>query len=126
MKTPIRDLMTQLPHSVGHDISISKAKTMMREHHIHHLPVLDGGKLVGVLSARDLKVAEGIPNSAEMPVEELMTDEPLIVDPDTDVKTVIETMLSKEAGSVIVSAKAGQPWGIFTSTDGLRHLIERL
>lgn len=55
--TKVRDLMTPMPKTIGFDISVEKALIMMKECACHHLPVLDGGKLVGVLSDRDLSMA---------------------------------------------------------------------
>jgi acetoin utilization protein AcuB len=46
--------MTTSPHTVGQDQKLSQAHKIMRAHEIRHLPVLQGGKLVGVLSDRDL------------------------------------------------------------------------
>jgi acetoin utilization protein AcuB len=74
--------MTEMPHTIGHDISVAKAKSMMSENNCHHLPVLDGGHLVGVVSSRDLSLVETIRGGGETPIEELMTEEPVVVDPD--------------------------------------------
>ena len=50
--------MTTTPHSIGGEQTLETASRMMREHHIRHLPVLHGGKLLGVLTDRDLKFIE--------------------------------------------------------------------
>ncbi|MCB0392251.1 MAG: CBS domain-containing protein [Bdellovibrionales bacterium] len=118
----IQKYMTELPHTIGHDISVSKAKNMMHEVGCHHLPVLDGGHLVGVISSRDLNLIESIRGGGETPVEEIMTEEPIVVDPDMDVKEAIKVMMEKRIGSLIIRAKEGRPWGIFTYTDALKVL----
>ncbi|KWW98989.1 CBS domain-containing protein [Carbonactinospora thermoautotrophica] len=53
-KTPVGDLMTREVQTVPPDRSIRDAARMMAQHWIRHLPVVDGGKVVGVLSQRDI------------------------------------------------------------------------
>ncbi len=53
-KTPVGDLMTREVQTVPPDHSIRDAARMMAQHWIRHLPVVDGGKVVGVLSQRDI------------------------------------------------------------------------
>lgn len=124
--TKVRDLMTPMPQTIGFDISVEKALSMMKEHACHHLPVLDGGKLVGVLSDRDLSMAwYGSGNTrTEHLVNDLMTDAPIVIDPSAEINTAIRTMLDNKINSLIVSAEENQPWGILTSTDLLRYVID--
>ena len=51
----ISKYMTTTPHTIGAEQPLDKAMTMMREYKIRHIPVLDGGRLVGIISDRDLK-----------------------------------------------------------------------
>jgi len=95
---------------------------MMHEHNCHHLPVLEGGKLVGVISSTDLANL----TSDKVIIDEIMTDEPLIVDSDASVKEVVEAMLKNSYGSAIVSAKGESTWAIFTSIDAMKLLHEVL
>jgi CBS domain-containing protein len=125
MSKPIRDLMTRTPHTVGHDISVNKAVAMMREHSCHHLPVLDAGKLVGIVSDRDVRMIEKVSSGDSLKVEDIMTDEPVVVTPDQDVFQVAMLMHQKNIGSVIVSAQDGEPWGIFTATDALQYFTQK-
>ena len=53
----IQKVMTPMPQTIGKDIPVETALSMMREHRIRHLPVQEAGKLVGVLTDRDLKLA---------------------------------------------------------------------
>jgi len=54
MKTTIQKYMTRALHTIGQEQTLDVAHTVMRQHGIRHLPVLEGGKLVGLLSQRDL------------------------------------------------------------------------
>ena len=65
MKKPIPAVMkdmTTTPQTIGLDQTLAFARDLFREHHIRHLPVLEGGKLVGVLSDRDVALIEALPN----------------------------------------------------------------
>jgi len=55
--TQMRDVMTASPETVGPDDSPSQALTLMRKHGCRHLPVVDGARIVGMLSIRDLYAA---------------------------------------------------------------------
>lgn len=125
--TAVRDLMTPMPQTIGFDISVAKALVMMEEHACHHLPVLDGGKLVGVLSDRDLSMARYSSNDikAEHLIKDLMTDMPITIDPSAEISTAIRAMLDNKINSLIVRAEKGQPWGILTSTDLLRYVMDK-
>ncbi len=125
--TKVRDLMTPMPQTIGFDISIEKAQAMMHEYACHHLPVLNGGKLVGVLSDRDLSMARhGSKNAGdEHLVRDLMSDAPVVIEPDAEINTAIRTMLDHKINSLIVRAEENAPWGILTSTDLLRYVMEK-
>lgn len=126
MKTAIKNLMTKLPHTIGKDLSLEKAKNTMRELRCHHLPVLDGGKLVGVISDRDLAFAANLNESDLLTVDQIMMEEPIVVAPSKDLAEVLQVMLKNRINSVIVSAEAPEPWGIFTTTDLIKHVIKTL
>lgn len=125
MSKPIKEYMTRMPHSVGHDIPLERAIALMEQYSCHHLPVLDAGHLVGILSDRDIQVARRFDDFLEMNVEEIMTPDPVVVDPDQDIFQVAMLMHQKKIGSVIVSAKDNEPWGIFTATDALAYFTEK-
>ena len=126
MDRSVRDLMTELPHTIGNDISVKKASKMMHEHHCHHLPVLHSGHLVGLLSQRDLKMASAGSNNEDLKVEALMSDDPFVVKGNTPVRSVIEKMMANQIGSVIIQGEADKPWGIFTTNDALKLLVKLL
>jgi CBS domain-containing protein len=52
--TPVRDIMTTKVVTVAPDRTIPQCIALMHEHGIRHLPVVEGGKVIGVLSVRDL------------------------------------------------------------------------
>lgn len=122
----IHKFMTSMPHTIGGDIEIKKALGMMREFQIRHLPVLTGGKLIGILTDRDLKLAAAFSGSETMTVEEMMTAEPYSVLPEAPFDQVVLAMAEHKYGCAVVQQANGKVVGIFTANDGLRVLGEQL
>jgi acetoin utilization protein AcuB len=122
----IQKFMTPMPHTIGHDIPLKTALAMMRDHHIRHLPVQKGGKLVGVLTDRDIKLAATFEESEKFSVEDVMTPDPYCVDPDRELDDVAIEMAEHKYGCAIITQDNGKVVGIFTATDGLRVLGEVL
>jgi acetoin utilization protein AcuB len=125
----VREFMTPSPITVGRSSSLSAARQIMRKHHVRHLPVLNGGRIEGVLSERDLLLLETVPgvNPTVVHVEEAMVEDVFTVGPETPVAEAIETMIDRKLGSAIVS-DGDHVLGVFTTVDALRalhRLLER-
>ena len=123
----IQKYMTTQPHSIGEDQTMATAHRMMRQHHFRHLPVLNQGKLVGVLSDRDLHLVEALrdvdPNQVR--VEEAMTAAPYAVSPDAPLDEVVAAMAEHKYGCAVVMQN-GKLVGIFTTVDACRAFAEML
>ena len=80
--------MTPSPHSIGRDQTLATAHRLMRKNGIRHLPVLDGGVLVGLVSERDLRFIETLQevDLGVVRVEEAMSPDPYFVHADTPVR----------------------------------------
>jgi len=101
----------------------------MLDQSVQHLPVLDGGNIVGLLSERDLLLVESLPgvNPTDVRVEEAMVQDVFTVPPDVPIGEAIETMIERKLGSAIVT-EGERVIGVFTTIDALRalhHLLER-
>jgi acetoin utilization protein AcuB len=120
--------MTRQPWTVRKDAKMSQAHELMRSHRIRHLPVLDAGKLVGIVSDRDLHLIETLPDSDpdDITVEEAMTENAYVVGPDDPVDTVVERMAAHKYGCAIVANRRGFVEGIFTTVDAMQVLAEVL
>lgn len=118
----IDKVMTPMPHTIGKDISIKKAMELMREYRIRHLPVQEEGKLVGIITDRDIKLASSFQGQDDLTVEDVMTPDPYAVPPQTPLDSVAEEMAEHKYGSVIVRQENGKVVGIFTAVDGFRFL----
>lgn len=116
----IRDFMTRSPHAIGHDQPLKLAYDRMHQHGIRHLPVLDGGVLVGVLSERDV-AAVSPQHATETTVEEVMSTEPYAVPPDTDAEIVTAHMVEHKSGCAVVMEHK-KVVGVFSNLDALSLL----
>ena len=116
--------MTRHPHSIRVDENIVTAQRLMSSLGVRHLPVLDGGTLVGILSDRDLKLAQS-PGPRPLKVSDICVDEPYAIDIDTSISIVAAEMAEKRIGSAIV-LENGRIAGIFTATDACRALADVL
>jgi acetoin utilization protein AcuB len=123
-QSPIREFMTPMPHTIGRDQSLSIAHEHMHAWNVRHLPVLDGGTLVGILSQRDVLLVETLRDvdPTKVPVEDAMSTDLYVVDPDVPLSDVAAVMADRKYGCAIV-ASGRHVVGIFTTIDALRILF---
>ncbi len=121
--TRISEHMTKSPHFVGQGQSLASAAQRMRAHKIRHLPVLEGNRLVGIVSDRDVAVVSGLSSldPETVTIEEVMFPEPYCVPPSALLLDVVREMERQKLGSVVVM-DGTEVVGIFTTTDALRLL----
>jgi len=121
----IAKYMSAGPHTIGREQSLAAARQLMNKSHVRHLPVLHGGKLVGVISERELDVIGALPGSKQLSVEDAMVPDVYVTSEDTDLATVVSDMARLKLGSAIV-VKGDDVVGVFTAVDGLRALADLL
>ena len=129
----IRDLMTRELETLGPDANAAEALNICREQGVRHIPVLDGGKLVGIVSDRDLSDAsppEGDENREdmlkEMRVGDIMAEEPVTTHPQDPVGYAAKEMYERKINALPVVVEEDDKEelvGIVTSTDVMRALV---
>jgi acetoin utilization protein AcuB len=119
--------MTPSRHSIGAHQSLELAALRMAELRVGHLPVLDAGQPVGMLSDRDIALIRSVlPGQvARITVEEAMSGVPYCVTPDTSVAEAARHMALRKLGSALV-VEQGHAVGVFTTADALALLAELL
>jgi acetoin utilization protein AcuB len=124
LSQPLRSFMTPSPHSIGSSQPLKLAQERMRNWGIRHLPVLEAGKLVGILSQRDALLVETLRDvdPAKVPVEDAMTTEVYLVSPDAPLGDVVGAMAEHKYGCAVVMEGAHLA-GIFTTVDALKAMI---
>lgn len=123
----IEDRMTKTPHMIGAEQSLKTAHALMRQYHVRHLPVLHGGKLLGMVSDRDLHLVETLHDvdPANVRVEEAMSQDVYTVTPKTPLKAVVQEMATRKLGSAVV-IDGTKVVGVFTTIDALETLMGML
>ncbi len=117
----ISHYMTEAVHTLSKNHTLFAAKRLMKEYNIRHVPILEKGKITGILSERDIDFLvcyKNIDIHLEK-IEQAMTDEPVIVGPDILLDEVCREMASKKIGSVLVGVNQNVQ-GIFTWIDALK------
>ena len=115
--------MTRDVDVVSPTVSLKAAQAMMRRRHIRHLPVVSGGRLVGILSDRD--VLEHISDRPATTCGGAMTPAPITCTANAPVGHVAELMLRYKIDSIPVIDEESAVIGLVTSTDLLELLVER-
>ncbi len=127
LRLPIGDFMTAAPHSIGRDQTLSSALALMHRYDIRHLPVLEGGRIAGLLSQRDVMFVETLRDvdPAKVAVEEAMSTDVYAVGPQTPLVEVVADMAEHKYGCVVV-VEGSHVAGIFTTVDALAALVSVL
>ena len=123
----IRKYMTTSPHSIAPDQTLALAHQLMRKHAIRHLPVLSGGKLVGILTLRDLHLVETLRDvdPEKVIVEEAMTTDVYVVSPEAPLDEVADEMAERKYGCAVI-VQNEHVVGVFTTVDACMALSELL
>jgi acetoin utilization protein AcuB len=125
MSLPVRDVMATDLVTVRPHETARHAYRLMRDRRFRHLPVVENGKLVGILSDRDLRPVLLSPTLARARVRELMSEDLTTVGPDAPVEEAASLLVVKKIGCLPVVAE-GRLIGIVTETDLLAVLVELL
>jgi acetoin utilization protein AcuB len=137
----VRDWMTRKLVTLSPEASVAEALTLCRERRIRHIPILEEGRLVGIVSDRDLRDASPALGDAErasalqkIRVGDVMTREVSTADPQDSIENVAQEMYELKIGSLPVVAEAPvvdeglavaeeELLGIVTSSDVMRALV---
>jgi acetoin utilization protein AcuB len=134
-ETIVKRVMTENPFTAGPDMPLRQAVSLMRDREIRHLPVVEeGGRLVGILTDRDVRHAALVPALAEhltweqrrlksLRVRDVMTWSVVTTQPEATLAQAGLTMFQRRIGSLPV-VEDGKLVGILTETDVLRALTD--
>jgi len=118
----VSDLMTEAPMTIGVGLNLADARERMYLNNIHHLVVVDNGRIVGTLGTRQLYLLSSLSfvDPQEIPVGAAMS-KPYLCTPETPLLEVTHTMESNRFDCA-VAVDGGHAAGILTTTDILRAL----
>jgi acetoin utilization protein AcuB len=132
----IRDVMTKNPVTVTSDTLVFDARRIMKEKNFRRLPVVDKGKLLGIVTLQDINEAVPSPTdsssaheyysiSSKIKVKEIMKANPFTVSPDTPFEEVLKIGQDRKISSYLV-VEAGKLVGIATESDLVRFVTRVL
>jgi CBS domain-containing protein len=136
MAKTIRDLMTSNPCSIEADKPVAYAAKMMRDEDVGLAPIVEGQKLIGTLTDRDIAirvVAEG-KDPESTTVREVATTRLVTVDPDQDLDEALRLMAQNQVRRLPVVEEDGRLAGVVAQADVAKHtsdektgdLVERI
>lgn len=134
---PVSKIMTAKLVTVHHGEPVSKVRQLIREHGIHHVPVVNGNKLVGIVSNSDvLRVSFGDAFKTDeravdatldhtMTLEQLMQKDPVSVRENAPIREAAQILARGDFHSLPVVSEGHKLVGMVTSTDLIRYLLEQ-
>ncbi len=130
----VRDWMTPNPITIDVKTTLPEAHKLMKECHIRRLPVVDHGKVVGILTLGDIR--EASPSDAtslsifelnyllaKLNVEKIMTRDPITIAPEATIREAAQLMLEHKIGGLPV-VENEKLVGIITESDIFRVLVQ--
>lgn len=136
-RTPISELMTPNPITIAYRETVGKAMEMMARHDIRRLPVIKDGKLVGIVSDRDLRQMGGRPSVKlpesdrdkaylQLPVEEAMTLNVITIRERQSVQDAIALMVKHKISGLPVLDSDRALVGMLSEQDVLTYCLSIL
>ncbi len=130
----IKDWMAKNVLTVDENTSVMRATRIMKENNVRRLPVLSHGKLIGVITDRDLKEASPSKTTSldihemyyllsEMKVKEVMTSNPICMSEQDSLEKAALVMLENKISGLLVTDEEKRLTGLLSETDVLRGFI---
>jgi len=122
MNEPVQSHMTKNVITLNPDSMLGEARDIMLSKHIHHIPILDGKKLVGMVTSWDMfKLGKSAEEYSTMKVSEVMTRRVATLDPDQHLGAVADVLTRHLFHAVPIVNDDHELLGIVTSTDIIRY-----
>jgi CBS domain-containing protein len=123
----IREVMTSNPCAIEADKPVSYAAKMMRDEDVGLAPIVEGERLVGTLTDRDIAtrvVAEG-KDPETTPVREVASTDLITVDPEKDLDEAVRLMAQHQVRRIPVVEEDGRLVGVVAQADVARQADDR-
>lgn len=122
IREPIRRLNPRSPLGVAPSASLREAVWMMREHHTGCVLVIEGERLVGILTERDLLLKVETAD-LERPVSEFMTADPETLRPEDPIVWALNRMSVGGYRHVPLVDRGGRPVGVVSVKDIVHYIV---
>jgi len=122
----VRKIMTKNPIVAQPNNSISEVSELMTEYKLQQLPVVENGKLLGLITSYDLwKNSMHSHNQKERTVRDVMTTNVLVIAPKDKVGTAAELFIDKRFKTLPVVNLDNELKGVITAFDVIKHVFKR-
>jgi len=121
----VREFMTTNPVTVSPEESINDAFHLLLQHRFRQAPVVEDGKLIGIVTDRDLRMAifQTYVESS-LTVRDVMRFDPVTVSVDEKIEEAARIICDKKFNALPVVSISGDLMGIITTTDILRGVLK--
>jgi len=131
MNNLVNRIMTASPYYLGPTATLREVRDLMNEHEVRHVPIVDGGELIGIVSDRDLGRillltadefdSDEFERRLDQPVVKHMSGDVLWVDTEAEIAEVIDVLLESKVGALpVVDAENGKLKGMVSYMDVLK------
>lgn len=121
MNEPLSTIMTRNVITAGPDDKLSVARDIFRKNRVHHLPIVHGTKLLGILTTYDIfKMIDSIEDYDKIMIKDVMTTHVATLEPEDKVGSAAELFLENLFHAVPI-VKDGELKGIVTSFDVIKY-----
>jgi CBS domain-containing protein len=119
MAVNVRDVMTARPRCAGPDTPLSQVAQLMGTQDVGAIPILDGDRLVGMITDRDIVVraVAGEKDPRGMPSREISSGELVAVGPDQDLSDALHLMAEHQVRRLPVVDDKNQLVGVVSQAD---------
>ena len=122
MNETVQSHMTKDVITLNPDNTLGEARDIMLSKHIHHIPILEGKKLVGMVTSWDMfKLGKSAEEYSTMKLSEVMTKKVATLDPDQHLGAVADVLTRHLFHAVPIVNDDHELLGIVTSTDIIRY-----
>ena len=127
--------MTPNPTTIESTTTIADASELMRKRNFRRLPVVDNGRLVGIVTDRDLRTVAPSPATtlsifelnyllAKMQVKDIMHKDVITIPVDATIEEAALIMSTRHIGGLVVVGENGSVVGVITETDIFNSFVE--
>jgi CBS domain-containing protein len=131
----VRDWMSSPPITINANATLPEACELLRKHQIRRLPVLEEGKLIGIVTRGDLRGAQPSEATtlsiwelntllAKLKIRSIMTPEPITIRDDATISDAAQLMIDYKVSGLPVVNADGELVGMITESDIFRMVVK--
>ena len=131
----VNDWMTRQVITISPDVTLPEADRLMTEKKIRRLPVVQNGRLIGIVTRGDVRGAQASEATslsiwelnyllARLKIEDIMTREPQVISPQATIKEASKLMHDEKISGLPVVDEEGRILGIITESDIFRMVVQ--